>query len=90
MYDPFANVTVEALALGLFVISSNMNGGHEILTPYSGIVTQNPQSVEELAAGLEIAMATPKEPARAAKIRSSVSHLDYSEQLDKICGLCLG
>ena len=90
MYDPFANVTVEALALGLFVVSSKMNGGHEIVQPHSGIITQNPQSVEELAAGLEIAAATPKEPLRAAKIRSSVSHLDYSMQLDKICDLCLG
>ena len=30
-YDPFANVTVEALAMGLFVVSSKSNGGHEIL-----------------------------------------------------------
>ena len=31
-YDPFANVTVEALAMGLFVLSSKHNGGPEILT----------------------------------------------------------
>ena len=90
MYDPFANVTIEALALGLFVVSSKMNGGHEVLEPCSGAIIQNSHNAEELAAGLEIALDNPKEPLRAARIRSTVSHLDYSLQLEKICDLCLG
>ena len=40
-YDPFANVTVEALAMGLFVVSSKNNGGHEILTQENGAVIEN-------------------------------------------------
>lgn len=90
MYDPFANVTLEALALGLFVISSKMNGGHEILQPYSGITVENPQNIEELAAALEKAFQHPKKMPQASFIRSSVAHLDYQFQLEKICQLCLG
>ncbi len=40
-YDPFANVTVEALAMGLFVVSSRSNGGFEILDPSKGIIIEN-------------------------------------------------
>ncbi len=90
MYDPFANVTVEALALGLFVVTTKMNGGHEVLQSHSGVAIENSQNAEELAAGLETALDNPKEPLRAAEIRATVSHLDYSQQLEKICDLCLG
>jgi UDP-glucose:(heptosyl)LPS alpha-1,3-glucosyltransferase len=90
MYDPFANVTVEALALGLFVVSSKMNGGHEVLQSHSGVIVENIHAIEELAAALEIALKHPKEPSKANRIRSSVAHLDYSFQLEKVCHLCLG
>jgi UDP-glucose:(heptosyl)LPS alpha-1,3-glucosyltransferase len=90
LYDPFANVTVEALALGLFVVSSKMNGGHEVLQSHSGVIIENSHSPEELAAALETALDNPKEPLLAAQIRSTVSHLDYSKQLEKICDLCIG
>ncbi len=90
LYDPFANVTVEALALGLFVVSSKSNGGHEVLQPHSGVTYENAQNPEELAAALETAMDFPKEAPLAAAIRASVAHLDYHFQLDKICNLCLG
>ena len=90
MYDPFANVTVEALALGLFVVSSKTNGGYEVLQSNSGVVVENGQNIEELAAALEIALKHPKEPSRATHIRSTVAYLDYPNQLKKICQLCLG
>ncbi len=90
IYDPFANVTVEALALGLFVISSKMNGGHEVLQSHSGITLENSQNPEELASALEKALDHPKELLRARAIRDSIAHLDYSLQLEKICQLCLG
>lgn len=32
LYDPFANVTLEALAAGLPVVTTRRNGGHEIMT----------------------------------------------------------
>lgn len=86
LYDPFANVTVEALAMGLFVISSKMNGAHEILTPDSGMVFEHE---DELVSALELAMKTPKNWETSHKIRNSVRHLDFSAQLAKLCNLCL-
>jgi UDP-glucose:(heptosyl)LPS alpha-1,3-glucosyltransferase len=87
-YDPFANVTVEALAMGLFVVSSPNNGGHEVLEPYSGI-TVDPFDLYSFTASLEAALDHPKTAASAQKIRSSVQHLDFSHQLEKVCSLCL-
>ncbi len=87
IYDPFANVTVEALALGLFVITSRTNGGHEVILPHTGAIVETP---DELIAALETAMQHPKEKSRAEAIRNSIQHLDYSHQLEKICDLCLG
>lgn len=88
LYDPFANVTVEALAMGVFVISSKMNGGHEILTHESGIVL-NSLSRDELAAALLKALKQPKMRLRAEEIRASVKHLDFSNQLNLITQRCL-
>lgn len=86
-YDPFANVTVEALALGLFVITSRMNGGHEVILPHTGMIAETPN---EWIAALENALQHPKEKSRAEAIRKSIEHLDYSHQLQQICDLCLG
>ena len=61
-YDPFANVTVEALAMGLFVVSSKSNGGHEILTSENGTVISNLLDVDSVAESLSIALRHPKTP----------------------------
>ncbi len=84
LYDPFANVTVEALAMGLFVITSPRNGGKEILTPQTGIICEN----EDLSSALAIAMERPKTWDRSVAIRASVEHLDFSGQLARFCELC--
>lgn len=88
-YDPFANVTVEALAMGLFVVSSKSNGGHEVLTPQSGAVIENLGDKDSFIAALETAMRHPKTKERRETIRASVRHLDFSCQLKKLCDLCL-
>lgn len=85
-YDPFANVTVEALAMGLFVISSNTNGGHEILKPKTGYVFTNQH---QLVSALELTLNHPKTWDSSLQIRNSVRHLDFSEQLKKLCDSCL-
>lgn len=87
-YDPFANVTVEALAMGLFIVSSNNNGGHEVLSPDSGI-TIDPFDLKSFAAALETSLGHPKTLLSAKKIRASVQHLDFSHQLEKVCQICL-
>jgi UDP-glucose:(heptosyl)LPS alpha-1,3-glucosyltransferase len=89
-YDPFANVTVEALAMGLFVVSSRHNGGHEILTPQNGAIIEELLDPDAMAHALEIALTHRKTPRNARPIRDSVKHLDFSHQLqtlmDATCG----
>lgn len=84
LYDPFANVTVEALAMGLFVITSAYNGGKEVIKPFSGICLNELGSVQEMARVLQCALAVRKTTPSARKIRQSVEGLDFSSQLDKI------
>ncbi|MCI0382454.1 MAG: glycosyltransferase [Chlamydiae bacterium] len=85
-YDPFANVTLEALAMGLFVISSKKNGGHEILSSENGATLESLE-IEPLAHALRVAMNQPKTWENSMKIRDSVKHLDFSIQLEKLCAL---
>jgi UDP-glucose:(heptosyl)LPS alpha-1,3-glucosyltransferase len=84
-YDPFANVTLEALSLGLKVISSKGNGGHEILTEQNGIVLENLDPPTLLAA---IEKTSRKTASSAQIIRASVSHLDFDNQLSKLIDAC--
>lgn len=84
IYDPFANVTVEALAMGLFVVSSKTNGGHEILKGETGTVIEDLKSAESLRDSLAVAMAHPKTWIRSQMIRKSVEHLDLSNQLTSL------
>ena len=81
LYDPFANVTVEALAMGVFVLSSKNNGGHEVLTERNGHVIECLDDPEAFAETLKMALSRPKSKDSAASIRQSVKHLDFSNQL---------
>ncbi len=83
-YDPFANVTVEALGMGVPVLSSKENGGHEILEEHMGQTLENADDVECVAQALRKAMHTPKTADRADRIRKSIAHLDFGIQLKKI------
>lgn len=83
-YDPFANVTVEALAMGLFVISSQHNGAFEVIDKHSGAVVDDLSSPESMLACLEEAMQKQKKHTEALAIRESVRHLDFSHQLAKM------
>jgi UDP-glucose:(heptosyl)LPS alpha-1,3-glucosyltransferase len=83
-YDPFANVTVEALAMGLFVITSKDNGGHEILTKDTGIILDDQRSINNIATALKTAFNYPKTLLRAKSIRNTVKHLDFEIQLNKL------
>ena len=90
LYDPFANVTVEALSMGLFVISSPHNGGKEVLTAQNGVVIPDLDDREGFADILKEAMRQHKTRERARAIRHSVQHLDFSHQLKKMSDLTLG
>ena len=83
-YDPFANTTVEALAMGVFTITSKENGGKEIINNENGIIIDDLLNDEDTALCLEKAIKTPKSQERALIIRNSVKHLELSTQLDKV------
>jgi len=83
-YDPFANVTVEALAMGLFVVSSRTNGGSEVLTEENGTVIDDLLSRKRMVESLKRAMDRPKTRKSSEKIRQSVKHLDFSRQLNAL------
>ncbi len=80
-YDPFANVTVEGLAMGLFVVSSRHNGGYEVLSPQNGCVIPSLSDVSSVAHSLQIAFNHPKTLLSSEIIRNSVKHLDFPLQL---------
>ena len=85
LYDPFANVTVEGLAMGLYVLSSKANGGSEVITSdLLGSTFSDLEDPNELASLLQQAMNRPKTPLQAEAIRNAVAHLDFSNQLEKI------
>lgn len=84
LYDPFANVTVEALAMGLYVLSSQHNGGREVLIQESGAVIKALNHPESFAEELKRAFSCLKTRKRAEKIRSSVAHLELSLVLEQL------
>jgi len=86
-YDPFANVTVEALSMGCFVISSNQNGGSEILTKETGLILENLDDIDSFSEAL--LSISPKTKEKSLKIRNSVEHLTFKNQLKKIVDLTL-
>jgi UDP-glucose:(heptosyl)LPS alpha-1,3-glucosyltransferase len=88
-YDPFANVTVEALAMGLFVVSSKTNGGHEVLHEQNGAIIDDLLDTSSNAAALLKAISQPKTEKLAKSIRDSVRHLDFSNQMPLIIDSCL-
>jgi len=88
-YDPFANVTVEALSMGVFAISSKANGGSEVIQPNCGALLPSLTSAESVAEILLKAMQHPKTKEKADNIRSSVKHLDFSNQLNILIENCL-
>lgn len=87
-YDPFANVTIEALAMGLFVLSSKHNGGCEILTPDNGAVIEDLLEPDAIVRGLRAAMQRRKTAASAQAIRASVQKWDFSNQLKILMEAC--
>ncbi len=88
IYDPFANVTVEALSLGCPIITSVHNGGHEILEPYMGSKLEELADITTFTTILNRHLIK-KEADLAMKIRKGVEYLDFDHQLKKLSQLCL-
>ncbi len=82
-YDPFANTTLEALAMGLFTLTSPFNGGKEVITTTNGLVLKQMEA-QELSQQLKKALLKPKTHSSASPIRESVKHLEIAQQLEKL------
>lgn len=83
-YDPFANVTLEALAMGVFVVSSKFNGAHELLNKENGTIIQDLYDPHNFANHLKVALNRPKTSNSATLIRNSVKQYSVENQLSKI------
>lgn len=83
-YDPFANVTLEALSLGVFVVTSPFNGGNEILNKENGIILQDLYDPLSFAKSLKAALNRPKTLESATLIRASIQPYALENQIDKI------
>ncbi|NGX63403.1 MAG: Glycogen synthase [Candidatus Anoxychlamydiales bacterium] len=81
LYDPFSNVVVEALAMGVYVITSKYNGAREIMNKQNGKVI-DPLDTIEFTNALLYAMQNRKDHIRAKQIRESVKNLDFENQLN--------
>lgn len=90
LYDPFANVTVESLAMGVPVLSSKHNGGHEVLTPHNGSVIASIDDATAFAEQLRGILSKRKTADTALAVRNSVQHLDFSRQLRSITQRIIG
>lgn len=88
-YDPFANVTIEALSMGLFVISSKTNGGHEILNEERGAIIPDISNPESFVLTLSKAIAHPKTWIHSQKIRKGVKNFDFSQKITTLINTSL-
>jgi glycosyltransferase involved in cell wall biosynthesis len=70
--------------MGVPVISSKHNGGHEVLTPLNGSIIESLTDVEAFAEVLKSALKKRKTRDSAKAVRETVRHLDFSHQLKRM------
>ncbi len=85
IYDPFSNATLEALAMGLFTITSSANGCSEIISEGCGYIIRNLKDMDELVYGIEVA--TKNYDRR--HIRNSVQGYDFENKLSELIDICI-
>lgn len=89
LYDPFANVTLEAAAMGLYILTSKNNGATEILDPSNSSIIEDPLSPLSIEKALVQALEHRKTFPSSENIRNSVQPYNFSTQLDKLASLIL-
>lgn len=82
-YDPFANVTLEALAMGLWTVTSSENGGSEVIDDSIGYVAKELKA-EEIAQGIIIGIQKLLSlEVTKVSIREKARMYDFSYKLDE-------
>lgn len=82
IYDPFANVTVEAIAMGVYVVSSKFNGASEVITDTNGCIINQLCAPDSVAEALQIALNHKKNDDSSFQIRNTIKYLEFNHQLD--------
>lgn len=87
-FDPFANVTVEALGYGLPVVTTRTNGGHEILRHgIDGWVVDDAGSFDALAEGVRHLMRPDRLPAARAAAHGTAERNTLDAALARVEGV---
>jgi UDP-glucose:(heptosyl)LPS alpha-1,3-glucosyltransferase len=84
LYDPFSNATIEALAMGLYVVTTAANGCAEILGEASGTVVQDLADPDELQAAMRSGLVSRDRVA----IRESVRAHEFEGRLGQLIDVC--
>ncbi len=84
-YDPCSRVVLEALSLGLPVVTTRYNGAAEVMeTGRHGVVIDEPSDIRALAAGIELALQRPVRDAcrvDAPRLRAQLSMARHAREL---------
>lgn len=83
-YDPFAGVTLEALAMGLYVITSPYNGAKEVIKEGAGEILKNLDNPQDLADKIQGVIEGRTPLLSREEIRNSIEGYQAKEQLNKI------
>jgi UDP-glucose:(heptosyl)LPS alpha-1,3-glucosyltransferase len=85
VFEPFGSAAIEALAMGLFTITSASTGCSEIIKEGCGTVVKTPWEIEDLAEGMRLALQSHDR----TRIRESVREFSFDKKLQEIIDLCL-
>ncbi|OGN61492.1 MAG: hypothetical protein A3F40_01980 [Chlamydiae bacterium RIFCSPHIGHO2_12_FULL_27_8] len=80
-YDPFANVTLEAISTGIKVITTKYNGASEIINEKNGYILENLSDINKFR---EILLKVMEEKNEKNEIIDSIAHLTFENQLKKL------
>lgn len=83
-YDPFANVSLEALAMGLYHLTTKLNGASEIMNAQTGFIVDDPYDKKSLIDYLEKLIHLRKTKASAQLLRQLVKSYNFTIQLQKM------
>jgi UDP-glucose:(heptosyl)LPS alpha-1,3-glucosyltransferase len=86
IYDPFSNASLEALAMGLYTVTSEANGCSEVIGDGAGSIIGSPGDISSVAEAMKTAL---DGHLSKEEIRETVKHLDFETQLGKIVTVCL-
>ena len=84
IYEPFSNACLEAMACGLPVVSSRINGASEVIVPgQNGAVVENPGDIASLAAAIEPFLNPKIYAAASASARRTAESLPFNRNVEQ-------